>query len=356
LANEIKYKFYEPGDEDGILTLLKNSFPGWKSQKQSEETWKWKYIEPPNRSFIRVVKDGDKTVAVDHKKIIRIKIGEKIHQTAYSDDVAVDAAYRSMGIYSEMLKFSLKYREENGITYSYYSTINPIVSTTDTKSGFRKFPCYIAHLVKIIDSEVYLKGKNKDDIVTKIGVKALTGYTGIKHAFTSQPRQVGDYKIVDVSGFDEPLNDFWSEVKNSYDYIIEKTPEYLNWRIRKPGENNQVKIAIEDNKILGYVIIGMEKDEGYLEGKINELITLPDRLDVANDLIKSACDFLERKEAVAIYYPATKGHPYEDLFQRQGFLDASRLKSSHFYYFIHSEIGENYVEQISPHRVQLLHF
>jgi GNAT superfamily N-acetyltransferase len=356
MEDTIKYDFYKPGDEESIITLLKNSFPGWKEQKQPIETWKWKYLDTPIKSFIRVVKDNEKVVAVDHKKIIRTKIGDKIHLTAYSDDVAVDKEYRVRGIYSEMLKFSLKYREENGVTYSYYSTINPIVSTTDTKSGFKKFPCDISHLIKIIKPDIYLKGKNRDDIVTKIGVKALTGYTEIKHALSPPPIGHGKYKVVESEKFDERLNEFWGEIKDSYDYIIEKTPEYLNWRIKKPGENNQIMIAVNENKILGYIIVNMEKGDGHLEGKISELLTLSDRLDVANDLVKNACDQIEKQGAVAIYYPVTKGHPYEDLIQRHGFIDASRLKSSYFYYYIHSGIDTEFMEKIQPQRVQLQHF
>jgi hypothetical protein len=118
-----------------------------------------------------------------------------------------------------------------------------------------------------------------------------------------------------------------------------------------------IRLAVDGSRVLGYIVMSFDKEADNLEGKISDLLTVPNRLDVADALVKNACDSFENDGAAAVYYPATKGHPYEDLVQRRGFIDASRLKSSFFYYFIHSsEIDNSYIENLSPSKVQLQHF
>jgi GNAT superfamily N-acetyltransferase len=358
MADNIDYRFFLPGDEKGIIDLLKISFPGWEELKKNAlPLWRWRYLEPPIKPLIVVVTDGDKIAGVDHKNLLQLKIGDAIHLAAYSDNVAVHPDYRSRGIYKEMLNLSLNYRRDRCVTYSYYSTENPIITNTDQRYGFRKFPYYLSHLVKIIDSDRYLKEKKRDDLVTKLGVKVLAGYTGITHPAYSQPKTIDDYSIVEVSSFDDRINNFWMEIKDNYGYIIEKTPDYMNWRNQRPTDNNVIKLAIKGSRILGYIVTSFDKEEDNLEGKISDLLTISNRLDVADALLKNACDSFVSDGAAAVYYPATKGHPYEELAQRNGFIDASRLKSVYFYYLIHSnDVDNTYIENLSPSKVQLQHF
>ncbi len=357
LSNAINYRFYSPGDESGIIDLLKISFPGWKEQKNALQTWRWKYLESPIKPMIRVVEDGNRIIAVDHKIIIRVKIGESIHLATYSDDVAVHSDYRSRGIYSEMLNFSLNYRKEHGLDYAYYSTTNPIVTNTDNKYGFKKFPCHLSHLVKIFKNDEYLKAKNRDDNITKLGVKVLSGITDIKQTFSPKIKGIDNYSIKKAVVFDDRINTFWEEVKESYSYIIEKKLDYLNWRIRRPTENNEIRLAVDGNRILGYIVIRLDKEGDNLEGKISDLLTIPNRLDVADALIKNVCTSFESDGAAAVYFPTTKGHPYDELVQRNGFIDASKLKTTLFYYYIQgNKISNDYIENLSPSKVQLQHF
>ena len=108
---------------------------------------------------------------------------------------------------------------------------------------------------------------------------------------------------------------------------------------------------------MGYILLTIINEDGYLEGNISELIALPDRLDIADALIKNACAFFKNLDVAAIYYPATKGHSYEGLFMKNGFLDASRLKTNFFQYQLYSDIiEESYFKQLSPTRIFLQYF
>jgi hypothetical protein len=103
LDNGIEYRKYRPGDEAGIVALLKKSFPKWS--RRSVDYWRWKYTSSPLGASVHVAVDGDKIVSVICNLAFYIKVGDQIMMGHYGDDTATDSDYRGRGLYTNQPPF-----------------------------------------------------------------------------------------------------------------------------------------------------------------------------------------------------------------------------------------------------------
>jgi hypothetical protein len=354
----ITYTMYSPGDEKGIIELLCVAFPGWKAIKDPLAYWTWKYLEGPNPSLVGVAKDGKRVVGVNHRLMLDYKIGHSIIRSSYGDDVAVSPEYREFGIWKNLKKFTDGKNIENGIKFGYLATENPIVKDNMVKMGYTASKHYLSHLLVIRDQETFLKKKQKNTLVMRVGVSALAGWSKVKQRLTSGPAKTEEFSIINVAKFDQRMDVFWNRVKNSYDYCIVKNTGYLNWKHSRPwASERMLKLALKDDEVLGFSVLDKLVDGEYCEGSISDLLTLPDRTDVANALIGDACEYFSDNGVAAIYFQATKGHPYEGLAKQNGFIDASSQSKTYFYYRVIGDgISVDYLENLPPSRVQLNYF
>jgi len=92
-----------------------------------------------------------------------------------------------------------------------------------------------------------------------------------------------------------------------------------------------VKQVEEDGHIIGYSVLRINRYQSdYPVGYIVDLLTLPDRPDAANELVEDAIKYFDSRKINIINYQVVKGHPYERILKRHGFLD-SRIKIYVFY-------------------------
>jgi len=158
----------------------------------------------------------------------------------------------------------------------------------------------------------------------KQGYLFLKALSNIRNIFTRPPYSPSEFPIKVINRFDERINLFWDETKEHYKFIVERNQDYLNWRYCDPrGGNYVVKQVEEDGHILGYSVLRINRYRAeYPEGYIVDLLTLPDRLDVASALITDAVHHFDDLEINIVLSTVVKDHPYETLFKRQGFLDS----------------------------------
>ena len=69
--NNVSIRYYQPGDEENIIELLKNTFPKWANFDNPLELWRWKYIDTPLRTMIRLVV-ADQGIGMSEQEITSI--------------------------------------------------------------------------------------------------------------------------------------------------------------------------------------------------------------------------------------------------------------------------------------------
>jgi hypothetical protein len=324
--NDVYIRPYQKGDDEKIVNLLTKTFPKWNTFKNPMKIWKWKYIDTPQRSNIILAIIDEKIVGCLHSIFFVAKVGTEITSLRYGDDTAVDNDYRGQGISNSMRAF----REQNFGTlskYDYSTTVNPIIEKDWEKRHRSHLPFPVTRMVKINDVHLQLEMRPmKNKLITRYGYYCLRILNKITNLFTALIKHGDDFRLVEVSEFDEKVDSFWERVKEDYTFILEKKRNYLNWRFQDNERGKHIKVqAVKGDDLLGFMVFGLREEDGYAEGQIEDLIALKDRVDVADALLGYACKYFDEKGVNAVYYQVVQGHTYQDLSERRGFIN-SRLE------------------------------
>lgn len=131
----------------------------------------------------------------------------------------------------------------------------------------------------------------------------------------------GDVTIRGVEAFDERVDGFFAVAGPQFDFIIARSPEYLNWRFCDPrGGRFEVRLAEEGDLLVGYSVLKVEDGRGF----IADLLALPDRLDVVGTLVDDAVSHFKGVDAAGVFCWLPKHHPYQRPLHRAGFLNTRR--------------------------------
>ena len=344
-------RFYEQGDDEGIVSLLTRTFPKWASFNDPLGLWRWKYIETPFKSLITVALIDGKIIGCDNSVIYRAKLGSEIIDLGYNDDVAVDSRFRGLGIWNR-IRSKRDTEFYNLAEYKFSTTVNPIVIKSWEKRSLRLFPFPVTRMVKSKNIELFLKERPvKNRYIVKLAYLGLNSLNHMKNIFKPAYTRNDAFQIIRVTEFDDSVDFFWDKIKEDYGFILEKKKEYLNWRFSDNDRGRHVIfLAVKDENILGYVVGGFKPESS--EGLIEDLLALKDRLDVADALLDAACKYLDDLGVNAVFYQVVVGHPYQGLSGRRGFIDSRSRPSIQFDHVDDLNTSAiDSLENITPRRV-----
>ncbi len=331
-AREVQIRVYKPGDETGIVQLLKLVFPGHSRGIPPLDGWTWRHIDTPLKKNIIIVAECDnEIVGCDHYTYFHMKIGNKILPCTYGSYLAVHPDYRRRGINTEMRKLLWKIREENQVPFHFSTTVNPIMVKHLSKLK-KRFPHPITTLYWINDIDLYFKrNPNPYSFILKYGYRIIKKISKQK-ANIKTPISPKQFKISTIYKFDEEFEPFLNRISQHYNFIVDRNIEFLNWRYCDPRAGEHIiKKVLEDDTIVGYSVLCIEKtDTGHTYGKILDQHAIPGRLDIIDALIADAIKIFKRENVNRCSSRMIKGHPYEDVFKKHGFLN-SRLNEHMFY-------------------------
>ena len=311
MSTEAAARKFQRGDEEKIVELLRSSFPDWERRTNSLDYWRWKYLDGPLGSAIGVVVSGDKAIGVWHELRFDIMFGSEKLRCHLGDDTATHPDYRGAKVYDKLDTLFKNWHLEEAVKYLYVITTNPIIIKWERRRGVPEFSHIITHEIRMRNANTHLKAKSVQNAwLIALGFSALKLLNRITNALTPSIRPKSHFDVEPISSFDDEVNDFWDQVKGNYSYILERRKEYLNWRFCDPrGGDYHVLQAKEDGRVLGYVATEVRESQGYSEGYILDLLALPDRDDVADELFKSACKYLDERGVNAVHYRVVKGTP-----------------------------------------------
>lgn len=358
MREDIEVRPYKHGDEEGIVQLLQLSFSGWPRfdlNCTSLDHWKWKYLENPYRdNYIGLGLLKKKIIGVDHAIPSYVKIGDKTHLCSYGADVVVHPEYRRMGVYRRVRDIRQKLAEEAGVILNYHVTSNPIIIKNNIRAGRPYFPKKIISLVRIIDiNEHIMNMPVKNSWYLKLGYIMSKKINEIKNSLKKAAYEDDHLEITTVNEFGEGIASFLNKISNHHNFMVQKSMNYMNWRYCDPRAGNFLvrQIDGENNEILGYCVLSENRThKGYTIGYVVDMLSLPERLDVADALIKDAVAYFDGKQVNIVSSLMVKNHPYEAVFTRNGFLD-SRFELKLFYRQLRDDGVLDEVEKSSPSKI-----
>jgi hypothetical protein len=201
------------------------------------------------------------------------------------------------------------------------------------KRNRTQFPFTVNVMVRIRDVKQHLKMRPMKNLtIIRYGFSTLKMLNGVRNVLTPAPNHLDDFSIEEVSHFDNRIDLFWEKIKDKYDFIIERRSEYLNWKYCDfPTIDYKVKQAVKDGEVLGYIVMELREDDQYVEGYIVDMLAFPDRGDVSDALFRDACDHFDDRGVNNVYYRVVKGHPYQKLSSRYGFVNAQFINKIHVF-------------------------
>jgi len=320
MSTNLETRFYQPGDEYEIVELLKISFPYWASLRSPVDYLKWRYLDSYYRSFVVVVTSGKKIICINLQTTQKIKMMGTIFLSTFGAETATHPDFRGMGAWNKTLDFFEKSRLDNQIKFHYSNTQNPIVIQKSLNTERYTFPHQMNEMLRMKNA-----GQIKS-LTQRSGFIALKALNKINNSFAADQYEEADFEIIGITHFDDGVDKFFAQTETYYNYCLEKNHQFLNWRYFDPrGGDYHVSQAMKDGEVLGFIVLESIKAENRLVGNITDLLTLPGREDVAKALIRDACEYFDDREFNSIKFGVAKGHPYQSISSRLGFLDTSMV-------------------------------
>lgn len=357
MAERPRVRSYKIGEEAEIIELLTLAFNGWPRidlDYTPHEHWIWKFLDNPlKKSFITVCEHDKKIVACEHEFLIKIRIGKSKLLCTYSSDQAVHPNYRGMGLSNAMVEYSSEQRRKYGCDFGYWITSNPIMIRSYQKH-WPSFPHRVINLVKIQDIGLQIhKMPMKNPWFMRVGYLFLKYVNKIKNLLKNYDSH-NELTISKVDTFDDRVNEFWAKIQHNYDFIVERTKEYLNWRYCDPRAGEyQIMIAEKDSELVGYCVFTINNyNPEYPVGYIVELLTLPGESEAATKLLREAVNYFDNNEVNIINCLTVKSHIVNRILSKQGFLD-SRMPVYVFTYTIDFEEEYNKIQGFDRNRVYI---
>jgi len=331
LGKKYEVRPYRTGDDEEIVKVLKLGFKGWPHfdlSCSSLEHWRWKYLDNPvGEPLVTVIALGDMVIGVRHSIPQNIKIVDGIYPCTCSGDMVVHPEFRGQGLSTKMWKYNMEFRKKFGFTLSYWVTSNPVMIGS-YKGRRPDFPHQIVNLVRIRDIDLQLRAMPLQNAwFMKLGYRTVKLLNDVRRNFNGSKVKSSGLNISRVRSFDSRIDEFSKCITGHHDYIVLRSMEYLNWRYCDPRAGDfVVKLAEEDGLIKGYSVLRINRyREDYPVGFVVDLITLPNRLDVADSLVVDAIKYFDMEDINIINYQVVKNHHNERIFKNNGFLD-SRIK------------------------------
>ena len=286
------------------------------------------YLDNPSGSYCIFVAERDgEIVGVGHDLYIDVKHGEEDFRTVYGTDVAVHPEHRRRGLYTKLVRARLKIKMKNS-DFQYGYTTNPILLERRKRSYEEEpsayyFPYKACKYIWIKDVDLHLKMmKTNKAWLMKQGHKIKKFMSKIRHMVDRSIEDDGSYSINVAERFDDSSDSFWRKVAPHYNFIGKRDKEYLNWRYCDPRSGNYTVLQAKDkDKLLGYVVTSMELGDLYPTGYIIDLLALHGKNEVAVALVNAAVKKINENGVNVIRALIVKGHPYESVFERNGFID-----------------------------------
>jgi len=319
LSENYTFRPYKVGDENELIEMLKIDFPNWEKKGASaKEHWKWKYIDSPLKPEVYVAVYGNAVVGLTCEHIINIKIGNSTFPSGYGDDLVIHKDHRGKGIYSRLAKITDKLPSW---FFSYWMSENPIVMSRGVRLN-NIFPHTLIKTFRIKNIDLELKRNNLNKPHIRLGFTLLKYLNAARNLLkTSVRKNQLDFDIIIVNKFDDSTDRFYDAIKENFNFITEKTKDYLNWRYLDPRSGNySVKKAVKDDQVLGFIVTELRDMGDHNDGYIVELLTLPNREDVAMELLAQACRDFDGKGVNNIRYMVMKNSTYNKIAEKNGFI------------------------------------
>jgi len=330
--SDFEVRHERPGEQEAIVALLQSVFDGWPHFDLGcppLDHWNWKYRDNPvGSSMISLLVKQDRLVGCSHGIPLHFAICGRTYNGNLATDIGIHPDFRSSGLSKPLRRHLRESVRDAGYHFSIFFTTSPILYRTFSRDRPR-FPHRILNLVRVGDVDRQLQAIPVDNpALMRQGFFAAAALNRLQNLwrgarYRARARGPGP-SVRPVDGFDERIDDFCRQVHGHYQFMVERSREYLDWRYGDPRAGNyRIALAEEAGRVLGYsvVLVNRFRPE-YPIGYIIDLLTLPGRPDAARALVADAVQHFDGAGVNLVCCQVPAAHDTRDALHLQGFLDS----------------------------------
>lgn len=311
-----------------------------RSSDKFPERWRWLNSQnpfiPDDGIPIWLAKMDEKIIGHTGAMYVPLKIGDRSVLGAWSVDTIVLPEHRGKGV-GKLLQRANQDSHQIFMSLS----MSPANRSIKKKLGSMAGPSVRLYL----RAETFRSSCIYEDAMTCARERGtasralvwLVGHLGGIRAATvaleacvlrKQSRNVTPFtRCSDVSLFPgwlaEEANALWNTVRDDYDFTVEKTSAYLNWKFHdQPGLDCQQAYAYHNGQPTGLVVFRLVELGEAKVGVIHELICARDDHQSTNSLIDFALETFRARQANAAYIASSLPEHQSCIIER-GFLPVS---------------------------------
>jgi GNAT superfamily N-acetyltransferase len=141
----------------------------------------------------------------------------------------------------------------------------------------------------------------------------------LRRTLAPSRRPDGEPPLRVVDRFDAQFVPLVEAASSAFDFVQERTPEFLNWRYRdRRGGRFSVLAAEEAGEVVGFAAFKVAEGVGFLA----DLLTDPAKRGIGDALLDAAVGEVRAAGVDAVVCRVPARHPLGPLLARRGFVDA----------------------------------
>lgn len=294
--------------------------------RTSNDYWEWKYFtNPAGQAISTIILYEGRVIGLQGAVPMRLSIQGSEYLCVQGVDLAILEDFRRFDLCFKMYAVHLESLMKNNIKFEFGFTH---ISEMNLAKKITSVP----RLVKILKTKPFLKQKLFHPFLAETlspGADFL-----IRLRFPRKAAIPKGIELKRINSFDERFNFFWKLIKTDYPIMLVLDAAYLNWRYINTDWSNYEIYCLEkkaSKEIVGFIVLGEKKSEGFSKGQIYEVITSKNEdLSITRYLIQFAINHFRQKGLDVIdcwMFPNV--HIYPQLIS-MGFISRKKNFDLHF--------------------------
>jgi GNAT superfamily N-acetyltransferase len=314
-------KVVRDGDERDlkeILSLRKTVFGEMEKDKLDPRFWRWEFMEGPDgKAFIYIIQDGERVVGhfADIPRQFSVN-GEPVLGTI-SVDLMVHPDFRRKGFFFKMGQYAAQRVQSKSGDFMISFPIR-----TETINGFKKLGWKIVSELPVLVYPIRFRGIVLRYLPSSFLSFVIGGIMKFFYSliFSGRKGKGGEgFEIDEVTQIDDPFDQFCQKALSLHSIMGVRSPAFFKWRyLQHPTRTYTIYRAMKERVMRGYIVLRKVDLLEFNSAVIVDLLALDGECLAA--LVEKGIEYSQRQGADLLGFMLPKGHDYEKILRRKGFL------------------------------------
>lgn len=313
VVEEVRFRPMDRSEEDLRLFLKcfnDNDLP------RTIDLLRWQYLEPPAGPLLvdlAVVPDGSSLAAIYAVFPIAMRANGQRTLGVQSLNTLTDEAFRGKGLFSKLAKslYARCVREGVGLVYGF-------------PNGNSAHGLFNRLEWKPLDPmPLLLRPLRTGYVLRRLPVlRKLARALDFRLTSSRAPRLTDGWSFSTVTTLSPEFDAVWQSFAKTIGFAVERDSQYLNWRLRRPGEQYECIALMSKGRPIGLAITGVRRvNAEETVGKLMDVFYDPDVPAAGAALGREALRRLSAAGCAAVWAWNFPHSPNHRVLRRAGFIN-----------------------------------